>query len=81
MKGMDKATVLSKRNQDVLAGFEKASSLATCLGQCDWCGIEPHAVANLLTQPLPSSRSYLACFNHTSTTALSKAKQLSLYRW
>jgi hypothetical protein len=25
MKGMDKATVLSKRNQDVLAGFEKAT--------------------------------------------------------
>ena len=25
MKGMDKATVLSKRNQDVLAGLEKAT--------------------------------------------------------
>ncbi|MBU7480289.1 hypothetical protein [Lactiplantibacillus pentosus] len=25
------------------------SSLVTCLGQYDWCGIEPHAVANLLT--------------------------------
>ncbi|KZU54435.1 hypothetical protein [Lactiplantibacillus plantarum] len=25
MKGMDKATVLSKRNQDVLAGFEKVT--------------------------------------------------------
>lgn len=33
IKGMDKATVLSKRNQDVLAGFEKASSLVTCSGR------------------------------------------------
>ncbi|WP_056993492.1 hypothetical protein [Lactiplantibacillus plantarum] len=33
MKDMDKAAVLSKRNQDVLVGFNKASSLATCLGR------------------------------------------------
>ncbi|MCG0790668.1 hypothetical protein IMAU10566_00990 [Lactiplantibacillus plantarum] len=64
MKDMDKAAVLSKRNQDVLAGFEKESSLATCLGQCDWCGIEPHAVANLLTRmPLSGELS-----SHASTT-------------
>ena len=71
MKEMDKATVLSKRNQDVLAGLNKASSLATCLGQCDWCGIEPHAVANLLTRmPLSGKLS-----SHASTT-----RRLLLYQ-
>lgn len=33
IKGMDKVTMISKRNQDALAGFGKASSLATYLGQ------------------------------------------------
>lgn len=47
------------------------SSLVTCLGQCDWCGIEPHAVANLLTRmPLSGELS-----SHASTT-----RRLLLYQ-